>query len=119
MKLPFFSRQPQADAEGFYATGIDPDTVQEDEMRVADVGGKKVIVTRSNGDLVAFSSVCPHAAADLSQGHLARGRVKCPDHSYTFDVLSGRAIWPEGEGCRLSRYAVKVKGEELLIKVSV
>jgi nitrite reductase/ring-hydroxylating ferredoxin subunit len=118
MKLPFFSRQPNADAEGFYPTGINPDAIQEDDMRVAGLGDKKVIITRSDGDLVAFSSVCPHAAADLSQGRLTRGQIKCPDHSYTFDVHTGRAIWPEGEGCRLFRYAVKVQGEELLIRLS-
>lgn len=117
MKLPFLSRRPQPDPDGFYPTGIAPGTVAADQMRLARLGNKKVIITRAGGEIVAFGSVCPHAAADLSEGRLARGQIKCPDHGYTFDVRSGRATWPEGEGCRLFRYPVKVEGDEIMIKV--
>ena len=117
MRLPSISRRPQADDEGFFATGIAPEAVQEDEMHVARLGGKTIIITRSRGSLVAFSSVCPHAAADLREGRLARGQIKCPDHSYTFDVRTGRATWPEGEGCRLFKYTLKIAGEEIMVRI--
>ena len=117
MKLPFSPRQHQPDADGFYATGIGPDVIMADTMHLAKVAGKKVIITRADGDLVAFSSVCPHAAADLSEGYLARGQIKCPDHSYIFDVHSGRATWPEGEGCRLFRYSLKVEDNEIMVRI--
>ena len=117
MKLPFFSHRPEPDPDGFYATGISPDDVKEGEMTLASLGKKVAIITRVGGDLVAFSNVCPHAAADLSQGRLARGQIKCPDHGYTFDVRSGRATWPVGEGCRLFRYPVEVVGGEIRVRV--
>ena len=117
MRLPFLTNKPEADADGFYATGISPDSVLENEMRLARIGKKEVILTRAGGELVAFSNVCPHAAADLSKGRLARGQIKCPDHGYTFDVHTGRATWPEGEGCRLFRYPVKVDEDEIRVKM--
>lgn len=118
MKLPFFSTKAEPDANGFYDTGISPDDVLENKMRVVHIGKKEAIITRSGGELVAFSNICPHAAADLSEGRLARGQIKCPDHGYTFDIHTGRATWPEGEGCRLFRYAVKVEGDEVKVRIS-
>jgi nitrite reductase/ring-hydroxylating ferredoxin subunit len=107
--MPFFSRKKMsADADGYYATGIDPTEVREDEMVTARVGGEIAIISRAHGELVAFSNICPHAAADLRQGRLARGQIKCHEHGYTFDLRSGRATWPEGEGCRLLRFDVRV-----------
>lgn len=117
MKLPFISPRPQPDSAGFYPTGITAAAVGENEMHLAPVAGKKVLITRSGGDLVAFSNVCPHAAADLSQGRLARGQIKCPDHGYTFDVRTGRATWPPGEGCHLIRYPLKVEQDEIMVRV--
>lgn len=116
MKSPFLSNEPEADADGFYATGISPDAVLENKMRSVRIGKKEVIITRAGSDLVAFSNACPHAAADLSKGRLARGQIKCPDHGYTFDVRTGRATWPAGEGCRLIRYPVKVEANEIRVK---
>lgn len=115
MKLPFLSREPAPDADGFYATGVAAETIGEDQMQLVRIGKKAVILTRVGDALVAFSNICPHAAADLSQGRLAGGQIKCPDHSYTFDVRSGRATWPEGEGCRLIRYPLKVEEEEVKV----
>ncbi|MEZ4642856.1 MAG: Rieske (2Fe-2S) protein [Chloroflexota bacterium] len=51
-------------------------------------------MTRWQGKLIAFSAVCPHAAADLSQWELHRGKVICPDHEYKFDVGNGRILYP-------------------------
>ncbi len=117
MRLPSIPRRPQPDTDGFFPAGISPTAVGEDEMHLARVAGKKVIVIRSGGELVAFSNICPHAAANLSRGRLSRGQIKCPDHGYTFDVRTGRATWPEGEGCHLTHYPLKVEQDEIMIRV--
>jgi 3-phenylpropionate/trans-cinnamate dioxygenase ferredoxin component len=106
--MPLFRRKDGPDSDGYYPTELDPEQVGENEMVAVRFGSDFAIVTRAGGELVAFSNICPHAAADLRQGRLARGQIKCHEHGYTFDVRSGRATWPEGEGCRLMRFEVRV-----------
>jgi 3-phenylpropionate/trans-cinnamate dioxygenase ferredoxin component len=106
--MPLFRRKDGPDSEGFYPTGIAPEDLGESEMVTILIGRDYAIVTRAGGELAAFSNICPHAAADLRKGRLARGQIKCHEHGYTFDVRSGRATWPEGEGCRLMRFEVRV-----------
>lgn len=52
--------------------------------------GRPVVVTRCEGELLAFDGLCPHALGPLDQGELLAGRVVCPWHGYGFDVRSGR-----------------------------
>ena len=114
--MSFLRRNANADPEKFYATGLAAAEVLESEIHVVRAGRERVIVTRVQGELVAFSTICPHAAADLSKGRLRRGQIKCPDHGYRFDVVSGRAVWPEGEGCRLIRFTVREVGGEVQVR---
>jgi nitrite reductase/ring-hydroxylating ferredoxin subunit len=114
--MPVFRKKAVPDSEGFYPTPIDPDDVGENEMVSARLGRDIAIVTRAGGQLLAFSNICPHAAADLREGRLARGQIKCHEHGYTFDVRTGRATWPEGEGCRLSRYEVRIGAGRLMLR---
>jgi nitrite reductase/ring-hydroxylating ferredoxin subunit len=114
--MPLFRRKNMVRPDGFYPTEIGPQDVGEDELVVAQAGEKTAIITRARGELVAFSNICPHAAADLRKGRLARGQIKCHEHGYTFDVRSGRATWPEGEGCRLLRFEVRVEGGEIMLR---
>lgn len=111
IEMPLFKsrKKPRPDADGYYPTGIDAAAVTAGTMHTAEVGSKTAVITRVRGELLAFSNVCPHAAADLSEGRLFDGQVKCPDHGYTFDMRTGRATWPEGEGCHLSRFEVREK----------
>jgi nitrite reductase/ring-hydroxylating ferredoxin subunit len=116
--IRFWKSKPAADDDGFYDTGISAASVQKGQMTVVKVGGKTAVLTRVQGRLVAFSNVCPHAAADLSKGRLFDGQVKCPDHGYTFDLQSGRATWPQGEGCRLMRFTAKEENGMVKVRLS-
>lgn len=107
--MPFFRKRTKADKDGFYPTDIAPEAVGENEMVTVQAGGEMVIISRAGDELVAFSNICPHAAADLRDGRIRHGQVKCLEHGYTFDMRTGRATWPEGEGCHLSRYEVVVR----------
>ncbi|HSH03762.1 MAG TPA: Rieske 2Fe-2S domain-containing protein [Anaerolineae bacterium] len=105
--MPFFKRnRNQVDDEGFVLVG-GSEMVVVDEIVSVEVAGEPVIVTRWAGQVIAFSAYCPHAAADLRDGGVRRGRVDCPEHDYRFDVVTGRAIWPPDEACRLKKYEVK------------
>lgn len=116
--IRFWKSKPAPDSEGFYDTDIAAASVEAGSMTLVNAGGKTAVLTRVQGQLIAFSNVCPHAAADLSQGRLFDGQVKCPDHGYTFDLQSGRATWPEGEGCRLMRFTAKVEAGMVKVRLS-
>lgn len=69
---------------------------------VAEVAGRSVIVTRDKaGGLRAFHNVCRHRAAKLlDEGcHLLRSnRIRCPYHSWTYDLEGNCLGTPLFEG---------------------
>jgi nitrite reductase/ring-hydroxylating ferredoxin subunit len=109
-------RRQRADADGFWDTGISAESVQPDQIVTVTLGAHDVIVTRLADGLVAFSATCPHAAADLSEGSLHRGRITCPEHGWKFDIRTGRTLWPEDEMCRLQRFELQEMAGLLKIK---
>lgn len=112
-----FLKAARPDAEGFFeATAAD--SVQPNAMIKVKIEGRQVVLTRYEGQLYAFSAICPHAAADLSQGTLNRWKVCCPDHGYCFDVRSGRLLWPEDEPYGLRRYPVKEENGIVKVKLT-
>lgn len=69
-------------------------------------GGGAVVITRVNGNLIAFSAKCPHAGGDFREGEIHRGRAFCPVHQWKFDLVSGRCVGDENY--RLKKYRVVV-----------
>lgn len=104
------------DAAGFYAAATAV-AVREGEMTAVKVAGQRLILTRQQGEALAFSALCPHAAADLTRGELHNGRVTCPEHGYKFDVRNGRILYPSDETYRLKRYEVKEEDGQVWVKV--
>lgn len=90
-----------------FETAVSAADVQPNQMTVVEINGRKIILTRWQGKVVAFSNRCPHAAADLCQGELYRGKIECPDHQYVFNVGNGRILWPPDEPLRLKRYETR------------
>jgi nitrite reductase/ring-hydroxylating ferredoxin subunit len=107
----------QPDADGYCAT-VPAATVRQDQMTPVQVGTLVIILTRAGGDIHAVSAFCPHAAADLRQGSLYRGRLECPNHGYRFDVATGCAVWPEDEVCRLKRFPVRVEEGIVMVQLA-
>jgi nitrite reductase/ring-hydroxylating ferredoxin subunit len=60
-------------------------------------GGRLVVVTRRDGELLAYDALCPHALGPLDAAEIVDGRVVCPWHGKVFDVRTGR-------GCGAGNY---------------
>jgi nitrite reductase/ring-hydroxylating ferredoxin subunit len=59
------------------------------------VDGKSVLLARlEDGTPAAASAVCPHQAADLSEGMVYFGAVDCPLHHYLYDLRTGENRYP-------------------------
>lgn len=65
----------------------------------AELGGRHYRIAEVDGDLVAYSTVCPHWLGPLESCPNEPGRVKCPWHDYEFDLRSGKSA--DGRRLRL------------------
>ncbi len=55
-----------------------------------DLGGEPFRLVDLDGDLVAYSTICPHWLGPLDDVAVVDGVIRCPWHGYRFDVRSGR-----------------------------
>jgi len=62
----------------------------------AKIGQVGVLLIRDGDKVFACERACPHEQADLSLGRLSEGRLQCPRHLASFDLVSGEisAGWP-------------------------
>ena len=78
------------------------------------VQGRRVCLTKVNKELVAFSGICPHAGALLSEGYVdAKGQIVCPLHGFKFSLQTGKQSF--GEPYLLKIFKIKEVGEEIFV----
>lgn len=51
----------------------------------AEVAGRRLVLFRSRGRLVALDGDCGHLGADLSRGRVVDGCIECPFHGWMYD----------------------------------
>jgi 3-phenylpropionate/trans-cinnamate dioxygenase ferredoxin component len=90
-----------------------PTDVPDGHMRVFDVDGNRVNITKTEGQLYAFDDTCTHAGCSLANGELEGTTVTCACHGSQFDVTSGAVLRGPAQRPVRSR-AVLVQGDELL-----
>jgi 3-phenylpropionate/trans-cinnamate dioxygenase ferredoxin subunit len=69
------------------------DDLDEGEMRLVEVDGRKIGVFRcAGGELLAIEDRCSHDDGPLAEGEFDGGSctVECPRHGSLFDLRSGR-----------------------------
>jgi nitrite reductase (NADH) small subunit len=77
------------------------------QMKVFQIGRKKVAVAGLDGGIFAFDGLCPHAFGPMHRAEVDGAVVTCPYHAWRFDLRdAGREI----HGYRpLAMYDVKVE----------
>lgn len=73
-----------------YFKVIEASELSEGEGRVVRAGLKKVAVFKYDGEVFAIQNFCPHAGGSLGLGNFSNGVVRCPRHSWGFDVETGQ-----------------------------
>jgi nitrite reductase/ring-hydroxylating ferredoxin subunit len=57
-----------------------------------EVGGRKFCIVESGGELVAYSTVCPHLLGPLGESKVRDGIVECPWHGYRYDIRTRNCV---------------------------
>lgn len=75
-----------------FSTGISLDDLAINATIAGRVGNEAILLSKFEDGLFAVSRSCTHYHADLADGLLSRGTVRCPWHHACFDLRSGRAL---------------------------
>ncbi|CAG0887144.1 unnamed protein product [Darwinula stevensoni] len=72
------------------------------EGNVTEVNGNRVAIFRHGKNLFGIQANCPHAGGPLYKGdieELPDGSlcIRCPWHSWCFQLSTGKCIWPSGQ----------------------
>jgi nitrite reductase/ring-hydroxylating ferredoxin subunit len=106
---------PQQRADG--AWDVCPaEAVSAGGMLGIAIGERKILLARSDDQLVALDGFCPHAGAPLAEGVRCGDRVICPWHKASFDLRSGALIEPPAVD-PLPRYPVRVENGRVLVSL--
>ena len=62
----------------------------EGDVQRATLDGVHVAVARHEGQVHAFSAICPHQRHDLSEGFIAEAGITCSSHLWHFTFETGR-----------------------------
>lgn len=86
------------------------------QMKPVELGGRQLMLAHVDGKYFAFSRECPHEAADLQAGELDGEKIRCINHGYCFDLITGACELPKG-GPPLTTLPAEVRGEEICIRL--
>ena len=66
--------------------------LEPNQMMLLHVGGKRVVLARTDDGWAAFDDRCSHRGASLADGAMICGTVQCPWHGSQFEAGSGRVV---------------------------
>lgn len=88
------------------------DELKVDQMKLLLVGGRRIVLARTEQGYVAFDDRCTHRGGSLAGGVMICGTVQCLWHGSQFDVRTGAVkAGPARE--RIRTYRVTEVGDEI------
>jgi nitrite reductase/ring-hydroxylating ferredoxin subunit len=82
----------------------------ENNIVIAECGGKTICIGHHKGQLFGFAYKCPHASGILANGFIDPiGNVVCPLHRYKYNIENGRNT--SGEGYYMKTYPIEIRPE--------
>ena len=92
------------------------DDLKPGQMKLLRIGGRRIVLARTEDGYAAFSDRCTHKGGPLADGALVCDTVQCPWHGSQFDVKTGAVkAGPAREG--IETYAVDVRNGRVLIRL--
>ena len=72
--------------------------LSEGEIRPLEIDGRHVLLVNGEKGVTLIDRICPHAGGDLAKGKVVANRIRCPTHSYLFDLKTGSCPLGRREG---------------------
>lgn len=101
----YTNEQDQLFSRSWVGVGATSDVAEPGAVIVRQVAGRSVIITRNgDGELRAFLNVCRHRGSRLIKEDctLKVGRIRCPYHSWAYDLNGSCIGTPPVRGVRYS-----------------
>ncbi len=99
--------------EGFVKVAATAD-LPSGELMLVEVEDERVVLANVGGQYYALADACTHAECPLSDGELEGEVLECPCHGSQFDVRTGEVDSPPANE-PLTRYAVRIEGDDILV----
>jgi len=93
--------------------------VSAGNLKGCEVNGKKIFVTKVEGNYYCCDSVCTHQQGPLEQGDLDGTCVTCPWHGAQFDVTSGNFLGGPPGTAPINKYKVEEREDGVYADVGV
>lgn len=92
------------------------DDLEEDQMKLLRVNGRRIVLARTADGYTAFDDGCTHRGGSLAGGVLIGGTVQCLWHGSQFDVSNGAvSCGPAKKKIRVYDLEVSPDGDLLLL----
>jgi nitrite reductase/ring-hydroxylating ferredoxin subunit len=114
--LNIFSRIFVRMSEATWHPSATEEELSQGVIICANINGKKILVTRSNGEVFACGAICPHQGTSMEEGWVFDDEITCPEHSWVFSLRTGQLTWPE-TGPRIPIYPTRITNGTIEIKV--
>jgi NADPH-dependent 2,4-dienoyl-CoA reductase/sulfur reductase-like enzyme/nitrite reductase/ring-hydroxylating ferredoxin subunit len=101
-----------------FSAGIALDDLAVNATLAGRVGNEPVLLSRFEDGLFAVSRSCTHYHADLADGLLTGGTVRCPWHHACFDLRSGQALRAPALDA-LDTWLVEVEGDKAFVRTKL
>ena len=88
--------------------------LQVDQMKLLRIGGKRIVLARTEEGYVAFDDRCTHTGGSLAGGVMICGTVQCLWHGSQFDVSTGKVKCGPAKAA-IAVYRVKEADGEVLL----
>ncbi|MBI1898027.1 MAG: Rieske 2Fe-2S domain-containing protein [Acidobacteria bacterium] len=92
------------------------DELEPNQMKLLRVGGRRIVLGRTEEGYVAFEDHCTHKGGSLAGGTVICGTVACPWHGSQFDTKTG-AVKAGPAGKPVSTYAVECRNGEVRLRL--
>jgi len=86
-------------------------------LREATVAGVSVLFVRRGDEVFATTPHCPHKFGNLADGTLSGRLLTCPQHTATFDLMTGRPRPGEEWAGTLTTYACRIREGQVEVQI--
>ena len=95
------------------------DELAAGEIRPIELDGRHLLLVNGENGPALINRSCPHAGGDLAQGKVVGSRIRCPTHSYLFDLKTGSCPLGRREGWGpLTVYELQISDGHLCVEFS-